>query len=497
MKPFGPDSARHDEVRTAERRTPAGAPRADSPAAQLTDGLTGLASRTLLERRLRLLPPADARSARRLVAVLVIDLDNFKYVNDSLGHLAGDHVLIETARRLTDAVRGDARTAALLSLPAAVSGPVAARFSGDEFVVLLDDVTSVDHVLTTADRIQRAITSPIRIGRKAVTMRCSIGVAMAGGGSSHGPRPDLLRDAGTAMHHAKTSGKASIVAFNEPMHEAASRRLRIEADLCAAVDAGEIEAVYQPIVHLETGRVVSFEALARWQHRELGAISPEEFIPIAEETGLVVPLAHGLLCRSIELLERLSREPGGEEVRINVNVSRRQLADATFLPTLESLVRGLTVAPRRLCLEITESMAMASPETVRGSLAAIKALGVQIHMDDFGTGLSSLSLLRTLPLDGIKVDRSFIEAAEDREAIAILHAIITLGRNLRKVTTAEGLETTTHMATVLALECDLAQGFLLGRPVEAADAPTLLTVDFSSRVAIGRALEDAREREVL
>ena len=230
---------------------------------------------------------------------------------------------------------------------------------------------------------------------------------------------------------------------------------------------------------------MSFEALARWHHPVFGAVSPEEFIPIAEETGLVVPLAHTLLCRAIDLLERLNTLPGGERIRMNVNVSRRQLSDASFLPTVQSLVNELSVAPARLCLEITESMVMSAPGGIRDSLLALKALGVQLHIDDFGTGLSSLSLLRTLPLDGIKVDRSFIEAAEDREAIAILHAIITLGRNLRKVTTAEGLETTAHMATVLALECDLAQGFLLGRPVGADGAAVLLTQDFSSRVAMG------------
>jgi EAL domain-containing protein (putative c-di-GMP-specific phosphodiesterase class I) len=205
---------------------------------------------------------------------------------------------------------------------------------------------------------------------------------------------------------------------------------------------------------------------------------------------LVVPLAHTLLCRAVDLLERLGRQAGGEHVRMNVNVSRRQLADPTFLPTLTSLVRSLAVPPERLSIEVTESVVTTSPDSIRASLVAIKALGVQIHIDDFGTGLSSLSLLRTLPLDGIKVDRSFIDAAQDREAIAILHAIITLGRNLRKITTAEGLETMTHMATVLALECDMAQGFLLGRPVDAARAADLLTTDFSSRVAAGRVPQD-------
>lgn len=450
--------------------------------ASLIDSLTGLANRAFLESRLQTLLRSASERAGRLYAVLFIDLDNFKYVNYSLGHATGDRLLVEIARRLTAAV--GAVDLPDPDDPAAIGRrPLAARFGGDEFVVLLGDLVAPEEAAEMAKRIQQAMLAPVRIDDHDITIQCSIGIATGVGQDCR--QHDPLRDADTAMSHAKASGKGRHAAFDEPMRAAARRRLQLETDLRAAVAAGLISSVYQPIVHLDSGRIVSFEALARWSHPEFGAISPDEFIPIAEETGLIVPLSHTLLCRSIELLEHLDQQPGGDRIRMNVNVSRRQLADAAFLPTLSSMVTAMSVAPNRLCLEITESMVTAGPRRIGESLHALKALGVQLHLDDFGTGLSSLSLLRTLPLDGIKVDRSFIDAAAgSREAIAILHAIITLGRNLRKVTTAEGLETTTHMATVLTLECDLAQGWLLGRPVDAATAPSLIGKDCSLKVAV-------------
>lgn len=447
------------------------------------DRLTGLPGRAAAEHFLRLLPGApNASQAESFCAALFIDLDNFRYVNDGLSHAAGDLVLAEATRRIRRAIPTDPTADTPSPAPHLLT-----RSSGDEFLLVLGAVPTQEDVEAIAERVRRGMAHPFRIGLETVALQCSIGIATA---HPRGLRcADLLREANTALHHAKDSRRGGHLVFRDRMHIDARRRLRLEADLTSAVAGGQIEAAYQPIVALESGRAVSFEALARWHHPILGPIAPDEFIPIAEETGLVVPLAHTLLCRAIDLLERLSVLPGGETIRMNVNVSRRQLADAAFIPMLESLLRGLSLAPSRLCLEITESMVMTS-KSIRDSLFEIKSLGVQLHLDDFGTGLSSLSLLRTLPFDGIKVDRSFIETAEDREAIAILHAIITLGRNLRKVTTAEGIETTTHMATVQALGCDLAQGFLLGRPVNAAGAAALLTEDFSSRVAIGRPSDD-------
>lgn len=454
-------------------------------AAADVDALTGLPARSMLarfdDRRNATWSPGPSNRA-----ALFVDIDNFRYVNDSLGHEVGDRVLVEIGRRVAAAMRQS--VSGWTSAGGRPAEPFVVRFGSDTFAILLDDVPSHEAVDDLAAQVQRGVVQPLHLGGERFAVQCSVGIAVEPAATS--PVDDLVRSAATAMHEAKRRGKGQRACFVEPMRTAARRRLQLESDLRTAIAAGQLDAVYQPIVNLDTGRVASFEALARWRHPLLGPIPPDEFIPLAEETGLVVPLAHTLLCRAVDLLERLGRQAGGEHVRMNVNVSRRQLADPTFLPTLTSLVRSLAVPPERLSIEVTESVVTTSPDSIRASLVAIKALGVQIHLDDFGTGLSSLSLLRTLPLDGIKVDRSFIDAAQDREAIAILHAIITLGRNLRKITTAEGLETMTHMATVLALECDMAQGFLLGRPVDAARAADLLTTDFSSRVAAGRVPQD-------
>jgi diguanylate cyclase (GGDEF)-like protein len=457
------------------------------PADHDVDTLTGLPRWTILERQPRSWAARAVTGSTSLSAALFVDLDNFKYVNDSFGHKAGDAVLQETARRIVACTQDEIARMAQAHERARPT-PVVTRVGGDSFAILIDGLPSAGTAHELAAAIQLAVARPMRAGDERLAMQCSIGIALQA--SRDVRTDDIVRDAGTAMHEAKRSGKGRRVGFRDAMHEAARRRLRLESDLRRAVASAQVDAVYQPIVNLETGRVASFEALARWHHPLLGPVPPDEFIPLAEETGLVVPLAHTLLCRAVDLLERINGLPGGGHVRMNVNVSRRQLSDPTFLPALTALVHSMSVAPERLTLEVTESVVIGSRESVRPAIVALKELGVQIHLDDFGTGLSSLSLLRTLPIDGIKVDRSFLDAAEDREAIAILHAIITLGRNLRKVITAEGLETTTHMATVLALECDLAQGFLLGRPIDAASATRLLLADFSPRVAVGRALTD-------
>lgn len=449
----------------------------------LVDSLTGLPDRSFLMHRLRMLLQRAAERPNRYYALCFIDIDNFKYVNDSLGHTTGDHLLRETARRLEAAVS----SVGSISLAGAVEvdhGSVAARFGGDEFVVLLEDLHSVDDAVAVAEQIKASMTMPVVVGHDQISVQCSIGIATGSGHVGYRDTEALLRDADTAMYQAKALGKNRYALFDEKMHTDVRRRLKLEGELRHAIATGQIETVYQPIVDLESGKVVSFEALARWTHPELGVISPTEFVPVAEETGLIIPLAHTFLSRAAQLLSSLAQLPGGNDLRMNVNVSRRQLTDPHFLQSLEALLSDTGIAPHRLCLEITESTVTASPERILDSLHALKALGVQLHMDDFGTGLSSLSLLRTLPLDGIKIDRSFIEAAEgNREAIAILHAIITLGRNLRKVITAEGLENPTHVATVIGLDCDLVQGWVFGQPVTARDVPAVLGLDFSSHVS--------------
>jgi diguanylate cyclase (GGDEF)-like protein len=399
--------------------------------------------------------------------VLFIDIDNLSAVNEAIGHQAGDALAAEMARRFAAVV--DLDRSAWLS-----------RFACDTFVVVLDDVSTAAAAVAFAGGMQAALTAPISVGGLTVVSRASVGVTV-GPTPAHPDR--LLAEADTARREARGRGRARISAFAPDLGLQARRRLVLESDLQRAIDDEEITAVYQPIVHLETGRVVSFEALARWRHPELGNVSPAEFIPIAEDTGLITPLAHELLRRSLVLLDSLSRLPSGRELRMNVNVSRRQLCDPAFADSLRDLIAHVGVSPERLCLEITESVVAAS-DGVRDCLTAIKSLGVQLHMDDFGTGLSSLSLLQTLPIDGFKVDRSFIQAAQGNDrAIAILHAIVSLGRTLRKTVTAEGLEHPEQVATVIGLDCDLAQGWVFGESVPPHAAAWTLHRDFSPRLA--------------
>ncbi|NOX57586.1 MAG: EAL domain-containing protein [Planctomycetes bacterium] len=438
--------------------------------AALFDDLTKLPNRALLGDRLQRCMDKTKRDKDFLYSVLFIDLDNFKYVNDSLGHEAGDELLIETASRLSEAIR---LTDSVGRCTDDSTGSFAARFGGDEFVMLLEGLHTPEDAIRVAERVGSTMARPHRIGSHDIAVQCSIGILH--GNDQYLQVDDLLRDADTAMYEAKSEGKARYVVFDESMHTRARERLELENDLRCAVESGQIQAVFQPIVHLESGRIVSFEALARWNHPTRGAISPAEFVPIAEETGLIMSIGNGILVEACSLLEKLSRSPDGETVSMNVNLSRRQLFDPAFLPSLDVLLQSLSVPAERLRLEITESAVMDRPHMMKDALASLKALGVQLHMDDFGTGMSSLSLLRTLPLDGIKIDRSFIVAADnDRESIAILNTIISLGRNLNMSVTAEGIEKTEQLATVLALECDLVQGYLFGKPAPKEDAEAIL-----------------------
>ncbi len=444
-------------------------------AAALVDALTNLPNRAMVTNRLSRLS-AESNPSHGPYAVLFIDINNFKYVNDSLGHQAGDQLLIDTGERLTRVIRSrDTVTRRHES--------VAGRFGGDEFVLILDRLAAPEEAAAVADRILEAMAAPFSLEGQRVTVQCSIGISISGRTGGTAGTEDLLREADTAMYRAKSAGRANFVIFDQSMHVQARRRLTLESDLRAALDSNQIRAHYQPIVNLSTGSITAFEALARWTHPEQGMIPPDMFIPIAEETGLIVQVGQRMLEQAAATLEQMNRLPGGESVCMNVNVSRRELMHPEFLANVRRTVAALSVAPRRLRLEITETAVSGFASVpVLELLRELKALGVEIHLDDFGTGQSSLSLLRSLPLDGIKIDRSFIERSTgDVQAITILNAIVALGRNLGKAVTVEGVADTSQVATVLALEGDLVQGYLFGRPMPAAEAETLLGVDFSPR----------------
>jgi diguanylate cyclase (GGDEF)-like protein/PAS domain S-box-containing protein len=434
----------------------------------LHDPLTGLGNRTLFRERVG---AALARAAREGgvaggsgVAVLLLDLDDFKSINDSLGHGAGDTLLTTVARRLLNATRGcDA----------------VARLGGDEFAVLVDGARGADAAVVVADRVLEALRRPVGLEGAEVTVSASVGIAT----SAHADSAEaLLRDADVAMYRSKALGRGRHLTFEPAMHAAALARLQLEGELrravtrqppgVAAPPEGGFYLVYQPIVELATGEVRGVEALLRWRHPERGVVSPAEFIPLAEETGLIVPLGRWVLhaaCRELGAWRRAS--PGAGAVRVAVNAAERQLRDPALLDDVRAALAAGGLPGEALLLEITEGALMQDPERVRDTLAALKALGVCVAVDDFGTGYSSLSYLQRFPVDVLKIDKRFVDgvAAEDGDR-AIARTVIALGRTLGLRTVAEGVETEEQRAALVGLGCELGQGFLFARPLGADEA---------------------------
>ena len=414
------------------------------------DALTGLPNRTLFSDRLsqRLLP---SRRRRPPAAVLFIDIDGLKRINDSLGHPAGDAALIEIGQRLRTVVRPT---------------DTVARLSGDEFTVLLDAVTSDEDAMELAQRLLAELRRPMELGGRMLALSASVGVRVARGGDS---ADDVLRGADLAMYEAKANGRGGASLFHAELDRRAARRVELESDLRAVLDNGEFRVLYQPIVGLFDGRIRGVEALVRWDRGDRGLVSPAEFIPLAEETGLIVELGAWVLREACRDVVALGEGPDGPLI-VTVNLSARQLLE----PDLQGMIASALVAsglePERLMLEITESVLLRDTETVIDQLVALRRLGVRIAIDDFGTGYSSLSYLRRLPLDAVKIDRSFIERlAQDPRQAALVRAIVELGRALGLTTVAEGVESASQARRLIDLGCELAQGYFFGRPAPAAD----------------------------
>jgi diguanylate cyclase (GGDEF)-like protein len=450
----------------------------------LTDALTGLANRALFRDRVA---HALARSSRgpEQVAVLFLDLDGFKLINDGLGHGAGDAILCEVARCFRRAIR---------------EGDTVARLGGDEFAILLEDVRTVEETDAAAKRLYDALALPIKVMmpqpgatissathadgahddgafeagpvlEREVFVKASIGIAL----SEPGDEPDaLLRNADVAMYAAKARGKRQAVHFERSMHERALTRLHLEEDLRAAVtelsednDRTAFRVVFQPIVALDTEQVVSAEALLRWHHPDRGILSPTEFIPVAEDTGLIIPLGRWVLTEACRAAAAWPVCSDGSEVGVSVNLSGRQLQDATIVDDVEAVLAATGLAPARLTLEITESVVMCDTPQTLERLTALKALGLRLAVDDFGTGYSSLSYLRQFPVDVLKIDKSFIDGiARGGDGAAFARTIVALADTLQLRTVAEGIEDRTQHAVLHALGCTLGQGFLFARPVE-------------------------------
>jgi diguanylate cyclase (GGDEF)-like protein/PAS domain S-box-containing protein len=418
------------------------------------DPLTGLANRALFKDRLEVaFSRGKGRDGLRY-AVLFLDLDRFKLVNDSLGHRAGDELLVQIGRRLESCRR---------------AGDTVARLGGDEFTLLVENVGAEEEAIRVAERVHSAMAKPFLVGGHEVFAAVSIGIAL-GGPETEQPE-HLLRDADTAMYRAKVRGTRHAL-FDASMHERVMAALRLENELRRALERGELRVHYQPIVSLESGRIVSVEALVRWEHRERGLVPPAEFVALAEETGLIVPLGRWVLeeaCKGVLTL------PG--DVGLSVNLSGRQLLQPDLVEQLSTVLKSTGIDPGRLRLELTESMLIGSGATAVEGLERLRALGVQLCIDDFGTGYSSLSYLHQLPIDALKIDRSFIKAmsADDRK-IKIVQSILMLGKGLGIEVIAEGVETEEQVATLRRLGCARAQGYLFARPLPLSDVARLLEV---------------------
>jgi len=425
----------------------------------LHDELTGLPNRALFMDRLRQSMERSRREPERLAVVLFLDLDRFKIVNDSLGHLVGDELLIQIADSLAAVLR-----------PA----DTIARVGGDEFAILLEGGRDVSDAVRVADRIHERLSEPINLGGHEVFITASIGIAV------HTPeyeRPeDLLRDADTAMYRAKASGRACHVVFNRVMHRFVMARLQLETDLRRAVDRGQLRIHYQPFIDLASGDVAGFEALLRWHHPRRGLLPPDEFLSVAEETGLIVPMGRYVLaegCRQIRELQR--KHPEMASLKLSVNLSNKQFFQADlFEQILEALaVSGLE--PSCLGLEITEGVIIRHADSAASRFSRLKSMGVQLYLDDFGKGYSSLNYLHRFPMDILKIDRSFTSRIEDAEGnLAIVKAIVTLAHQLGMEVVAEGIQTPEQAAKLRTLGCEYGQGFFFSEPVPADGADALL-----------------------
>jgi diguanylate cyclase (GGDEF)-like protein len=422
------------------------------------DGLTGLANRALFVDHLKLALGRAERHADYRFAVLFLDLDRFKVVNDSLGHMTGDQLLTGVARRLEAAMR---------------PGDTVSRLGGDEFTVLLDDLKDAGEAEAVAGRLQKELALAFNLGGHEVFTTVSIGIALSSPGY-HRPE-DILRDADTAMYRAKQLGKARYEVFDQAMHARAMDRLGLERDMRRAVERRELFLQFQPIVSLTTGSLRGFEALVRWQHPERGVIPPAKFIPIAEETGMIIPIGKWVLgeaCRLMSRWQRLSHLDA--PLPMSVNLSCRQFLQPDLLEQVRGVLRETGLDPRNLKLEITETVVMENIETATHTLEQLRALGVELSIDDFGTGYSSLSYLQRFPVSTLKIDRSFVSRMTDGDGTAeIVRTITKLAQNLGMDVVAEGVETEGQRAQLSAFECEFGQGYYFSRPVDGDAAEAL------------------------
>jgi diguanylate cyclase (GGDEF)-like protein len=425
------------------------------------DSLTGLPNRAMFTELLKAEIENAQRHGEHMFAVLFLDLDRFKNINDSLGHTHGDLLLVAFAERLERTLR-----------------PIdtLARFGGDEFAILLSGMGDATDAVRVAQRIQDELSQPFVLDKNSAFATASIGIALSSSGYDRAD--DILRDADIAMYRAKENGKARYEVFDHGMHARAVSRLQLESDLRQAIEQKEFCVYYQPIVSLQTGRLAGFEALVRWNHPRRGLVSPADFIPVAEETGLIVPIGEWVLNEACARVRQWQIEsPSHHSLSLSVNLSARQVAQPDLLNRIKEAVENSKLNPHCLKLEITESVVMENAEAAAQMFKQLRSLGVQLSIDDFGTGYSSLSYLHRFPLNYLKIDRSFVMRLTTDNDNAIVRTISTLARNLGMEVIAEGIETEEQFQQLKMLGCEYGQGYLFSRPVANEGVDHLLAQD--------------------